>query len=174
VWLARSSLKPLPCAGSAMRTAGPTTGAAFTRLEILDRALDSVAACSSLFGRDDPTNPFVPRQRRQILPGRQRRRFRGEGLGEIRRGFVYRSGFSLALHRQSLPQQQIGGLSDRSRIPASYDWGSFARARPSRFRCSEALVSRVQGYPPKGSLASGYQTGYQALSSEMTRPAPPG
>jgi hypothetical protein len=93
-----------------MRTAGPTTGAAFARLEFLDRALDSAAARRSLFGRDDPTNPFVPRQRRQVLPGRLRR-FRAEGLGQIRRGFVYGTGFAVALHRQSLPQQRIGRLS---------------------------------------------------------------
>ena len=73
-----------------MRTAGPTTGAAFTHPEFLDRALDSSAACRSLLGRDDPTNPFVARQRRQILPGCLCRRFRADGLAQVRRAFCAR------------------------------------------------------------------------------------
>jgi hypothetical protein len=98
MWLARSSFKPLPCTGSAMRTTGPTTGAAFASLEILDRALDSAAARRSLFGRDDPTNPFVPRQRRQILPSRLRRRLRAKSLAQVRRSFVQGTRVSLVLH----------------------------------------------------------------------------
>lgn len=43
--LARSFLEPLLRAGSPMRTARPTTGAAFARLKFLDRALDPAAAC---------------------------------------------------------------------------------------------------------------------------------
>jgi len=42
--LARSFLEPLHRAGSAMWTARPTTRTAFTRLKILDHALDSAAA----------------------------------------------------------------------------------------------------------------------------------
>jgi hypothetical protein len=71
-----------------MRTARPATGAAFARLKFLDRALDSAATRCFLFGRDDPTSPFVPRQRRQILPSRPRYRVRAERLAQIRWGFV--------------------------------------------------------------------------------------
>lgn len=98
MWLARSSFKPLPCSGSAMRATGPATGAAFASLEILDRALDPAAARRSLFGRDHPTNPFVPRQRRQMLPSRLRRGFRAKSLAQVRRSFVQRTGVSLVLH----------------------------------------------------------------------------
>ena len=77
-----------------MRTARPTTGAAFARLKILDRALDSAAARCLLFRRDDPTNPFVPRQRGQILPSRLRLRFRPERHAQVRRSFVYGTGFA--------------------------------------------------------------------------------
>ena len=95
------ALKPLPGTGSAMRAARPATRAAFPHLELLDQALDSAAARRSLFGRDDPTNPFVSRQRRQIFPSRPRLRFRAERHAQVRRSFVNGTGltrFALA-HR---------------------------------------------------------------------------
>ena len=106
--LARSSLKPLLRAGSAMRTARPTTGAAFARLKFLDRALDSSDARRYLFGRDDPTNPFVSRQRRQILPGRLRRGFRIEGAAKVRREIVHGTGVDLILHSFSAATTNTG------------------------------------------------------------------
>jgi hypothetical protein len=71
-----------------MRAAGPTTGAAFAGLEILNRALNSAIARRFLFCRNDPTDPFVPRERRQIFPGCLRRRIRGERLGQVSRSFM--------------------------------------------------------------------------------------
>ena len=71
-----------------MRAARPATGAALTRLEFLDRALDSPATRYFLFCRDDPTSPFVPRQRRKTLPSRPRHRVRAERHTQVRRGFV--------------------------------------------------------------------------------------
>jgi hypothetical protein len=96
-----SSLEPLLRARPAMRTARPTTRTTFARLKFLDRALDSAAARCFLFGRDDPTNPFVPRQRRQILPSRLRLRFRVERHVQVCRSFVHGTGLArLALvHR---------------------------------------------------------------------------
>jgi len=126
VWLAHSSFKPLLCAGSAVCTAGPTAGAAFACLEVFDRALDSVAARRLLFRRDDPTNPFVPRQRCQILPGRLCRRFRAEGLAQIRRGFVHRTGSAFVLRHCFLPQALQMTLSTNSHLkgaPSAYAWG---------------------------------------------------
>jgi len=76
-----------------MRTAGPTTGAAFAGLEILDRALNSATARGFLFCRNDPTNPFIPRQRRQIFPGCLRRRVRGQRFGQVSRNFMEGPGF---------------------------------------------------------------------------------
>jgi len=119
-WLARSSFKPLPCTGSAMGTTGPTTGTSFTSLEILDRALDSATAGRSLFGRDNPTNPFVPRERRQILPSRLRRRFRAKGLAQVSRSLVQRTCGSRVLHNtvqrhSDLPlSKRIAGIANNS------------------------------------------------------------
>jgi len=86
--------KPFPGAGSAMRAAGPTTRAAFPRLELLDHPLEPAGARRFLFGRDDPTNPFVSRQRRQILPSRLRRGPRAQGHAHISRDFVQGSALS--------------------------------------------------------------------------------
>jgi hypothetical protein len=77
-----------------MRTARPTTGPPFTRLKFLDRALNSVVAGCFLLGRDDPTDPFVPRQRRQILPCRPRGRLRAQRHAQVRRGFVDGTGLT--------------------------------------------------------------------------------
>jgi hypothetical protein len=87
--LARSFLEPLFRPWSAMRAAGPTTGAAFTLPKVLNRALDSAAARCFLLGRDDPTNPFIARQRRQIFPSRLRGCFRAQCHAQVRRGFVH-------------------------------------------------------------------------------------
>jgi hypothetical protein len=95
-----------------MRTAGPTTGAAFARMEFLDRALDPADARRSLFGRNDPTNPFVPSQSRQIFPGGQRRRFRAKGGTQVRRGFVRGTWFAMALHCHSLQRVKITTLCE--------------------------------------------------------------
>jgi hypothetical protein len=90
-------IEPFPGAGSAMRTTWPTTRAAFPRRKILDCALDSAIARRFLLGRGDPANPFVSRQRRQILPSRPRHGSRAEGRAHISRDFVHGSGFSLVL-----------------------------------------------------------------------------
>jgi hypothetical protein len=77
-----------------MRTSRPTTGAAFARLEVLDRPMDSAASRCFLFGRDDPTDPFVPRQRRQTSPGRLRLRFRADRHAQVCRGVVHGTGLA--------------------------------------------------------------------------------
>jgi len=92
--LARLFLEPLLRAWSAMRAARPTTGSAFTRLKFLDRALNSAAARCFLLGRDNPTNPLVPRQRRQILPCRLRSPFRAQRRAQVRRSHVHGSGLA--------------------------------------------------------------------------------
>jgi hypothetical protein len=92
--LARLFFEPLLRAWSAMWTARPTTGSAFTRLKVLDRALNSAVARYFLLGRNNPTDPFVPRQRRQILPCRLRGRFRAQCHVQVRRGFVHGTGLA--------------------------------------------------------------------------------
>lgn len=77
-----------------MRTARPTTGTPFAGLKVLNRAFDSAAARCFLFGRDNPTDPFVPRQRRQIFPGRLRRRFQAQRNTQVRRSLVDRTGLA--------------------------------------------------------------------------------
>jgi hypothetical protein len=114
---ARASLKPFPGARSAVRATRPTTRAAFPRLELLDRALDSAATRRSLFGRDDPTNPFVSRQGCQMLPGRLRCRFRADSLAQIGWDFVHGSGFGLVLYHHALPLSRTAAPERRSGSP---------------------------------------------------------
>src|SRR5215467_4467158 len=86
-----------------MRTSRPATGTAFALFEFLDRALDSAVARWSLSGRDDPTDPFIPRQRRQVAPGRLRGCVRCEGFAEVRRSRVQGAGLTLVTHHHGLP-----------------------------------------------------------------------
>jgi hypothetical protein len=135
--LARSSLEPLLRARSAMRTARPTTGTAFARLKILDRALDSAAARRILFGRGDPTNPFFPRQRRKVLPNRQRLGFRAERHAQVRRSFMHRTrlGRFVLGHRFILTLRPPGCITPccPRRPPCACAWPHrrFGRDRPS-------------------------------------------
>jgi hypothetical protein len=92
--LPRSLLKPLLGTGPAMRTTGPTTGAAFACLEFFNRALNPSAARRGLLGRDDPTNPFVPRQRRQVFPSRLRPGLQRESFTKICRSLMHRTWFA--------------------------------------------------------------------------------
>lgn len=97
-----ASFKPLLCAGPPMRTAGPATWASLARCELLHRTLNPAAARRCLFGRENPTNPFVLCQGRQILPGNLRRRFRTESLAQIRRRLMYRTRPARNFHGISL------------------------------------------------------------------------
>jgi hypothetical protein len=133
--LARLFLEPLLRTGSAMRTARPTTGSAFARLKFLHRALNSVIARCFLLGRDDPTNPFVPRQRRQILPCRLRGPFRAQRHAQVHRGFVHGTGlarFAFVHHFTSgLISSQFPDSHKRTRAPVW--WHRFdSRSREAR------------------------------------------
>jgi hypothetical protein len=57
---------------STMRTARPTTGSPLSVLEVGTAPLDPVSPCFCFFGRRDPADPFIPRERRNVLPRRQR------------------------------------------------------------------------------------------------------
>ena len=182
-----------------MRTAGPTTGAALAHLEFLDRALDSVAARRSLLGRDDPANPFVPCQRRQSLPGRSRRRFRAEGLAQVRRGFVHGTGFVVVLHLTSViriilkhirPNVSAGPHSHRYPTRRFYEASHWHRRhllqsqrragtsslvqKTSRDRCPSMGWRGVHWTDEEGKPVAG-TTAWSIGSAEATtlRPAPP-
>lgn len=134
-----------PGAGSAMRTAGPTTRAAFPRLEILDCALDSAVARRFLFGRDDPTNPFVSRQRRQIPPSRPRRGSRAEGRAHIFRYFVHGSGFSLVLyHHPPVSSCTSGNVICGGLVRDGFNADGMGRVHTARRRSSREWRSGWQ------------------------------
>ena len=57
---------------STMRTARPTTGSPFSFSEAGTAPFDPMSSCFSLFGRLDPADPFIARERSNILPRLQR------------------------------------------------------------------------------------------------------
>ena len=75
-------------------------GATFSGPKFLDRTLDSAAARCVLLGRYYPADPFVPRQRRQILPSRLRRRSQSERRPQVRRSLVNGTGFTRCAYVQ--------------------------------------------------------------------------
>ena len=81
-----------------MRTAWPATRTALSRVEFLNRPLDSPAARGSLFCRGNPTNPLIACQRRQIPPRRLRCSIRTEGLAEVRRSLMQWTGLAFVIH----------------------------------------------------------------------------
>ena len=53
-----------------MRTACPATGAAHAAFELRECLFDTYTPRFRLFAGDDPANPLVARERRNILPYR--------------------------------------------------------------------------------------------------------
>ena len=71
-----------------MRTARPTTGSSLSVSEAGTAPFDPVSPCFRLFGRLDPANPFIARQRRNVLPRLQRFCVGGKCLFQVRRQVV--------------------------------------------------------------------------------------
>ena len=69
---------------STMRTARPTTGSPFSFSEAGTAPFDPASSCFCLFGRLDPANPFIARQRRNVLPRLQRFYVGGQCLFQVR------------------------------------------------------------------------------------------
>ena len=132
-----------------MWTARPAARPALSGRELFERSADSAAARRFLFRRDNPTNPFVPGQRRQALPGSPRRRGRADSLRQVRRNPVYGTGFALVLrHTGTLTRAMQRG--NRAVGPAALDGGAAtakyfgaarSRARPVRGKGNAHLTS---------------------------------
>src|SRR5215475_1274192 len=69
---------------STVRTARPTTGSPLSVLEVGTAPFDPVSSCFWFFGRLDPTDPFIARERRNVLPRRQRFGVGDECLFQVR------------------------------------------------------------------------------------------
>ncbi len=53
-----------------MDAAGPTTGAALSSYQFVERPLDVISSRFRFFGGDSPADPLIARKRRNILPCR--------------------------------------------------------------------------------------------------------
>src|SRR6476620_7495556 len=69
---------------STMRTARPTTGSSLSVSEAGTSPFDPMSSCLRLFGRLDPANPFIARQRGNVLPRLQRFCVGGKCLFQFR------------------------------------------------------------------------------------------
>jgi len=89
---------------STMRTAGPAAGAPLPVLEVLAAPGDPARSGLRLLGRRDPADPFVARERRDVLPCRQRLGVGYEGLFQVRGQVVDHAAWDLscALDRHSV------------------------------------------------------------------------
>ena len=69
---------------STMWTARPTTGSPFSFTEAGTAPFDPMSSCFSLFGRLDPADPFIARERSNVLPRLQRFYVGGQCLFQVR------------------------------------------------------------------------------------------
>src|SRR5262245_57172863 len=70
---------------STMRTARPTTGSPLSVFEAGTAPFDPVSSCFCFFGRLDPADPLIARERRNVLPRLQRFCVGGECLFQVGR-----------------------------------------------------------------------------------------
>ena len=69
---------------STMWTARPTTGSPFSFSEAGTAPFDPMSSCFSLFGRLDPADPFIARERSNVFPRLQRFYVGGQCLFQVR------------------------------------------------------------------------------------------
>src|SRR5262245_33232967 len=69
---------------STMRTARPTTGSTLSVFEARTAPFDPVSSCFCFFGRLDPADPLIARERRNVLPCLQRFCVGGQCLFQVR------------------------------------------------------------------------------------------
>lgn len=85
---------------SAVRTAGPATRAAHSFLKFCAYPLNVLLSGFGSLHRDNPADPLVASERRNVLPFFPRRRIRNKSFPQIRRQTVYRArGDRLLSHR---------------------------------------------------------------------------
>ena len=72
-----------------MNAAGPTAGPAHSAFELRESFSDTDTPRLGFFAGDDPADPLVPRERRNVFPQRSYFRGRNNGLSQILRHLVY-------------------------------------------------------------------------------------
>ena len=96
-----------------MNTTRPAAGAAHPAFELRESLLDANSPRFRFFAGDDPANPFIAREWRNIFPYRFRRRRLNQGLLPIIRHRMYCATGKLILGHMMIlsnPQGQNGIL----------------------------------------------------------------
>jgi len=83
-----------------MRAAGPTTRPAHSFYKLGVRPFNPVTPCLRFLGRNNPADPLIARQRRNILPGWSRRFGGSNDFSQVRRKFMDHTGGNLPAGRQ--------------------------------------------------------------------------
>lgn len=115
-----------------MRTTGPTARAALTRLEALNRAVNSPASRRGSLCRNHPAKPLIPRQRRKVLPSHLHRRVQVDGLAQVLQDFVYGTDWALAIQPQPSPECRACSSAGKARLNLMRSCWSPARLSQSR------------------------------------------
>ena len=82
-----------------MRATGPTARPAHAFFQLRLHPLHVLLPGFRFLHRDHPADPFIARQRRNVLPSRQRRRISDQRLPQIRRHFVHHAAGKFFAHR---------------------------------------------------------------------------
>src|SRR5262249_36631301 len=109
-----------------MRTARPTTGSPLSVFEAGTAPFDPVSSCFCFFGRLDPADPLIARERRNVLPRLQRFCVGGQclfldpqaGHGPDRQGSPFSRRASLKCFHP--PPKPIGSCMLERSIPPSW------------------------------------------------------
>ncbi len=86
----------------AMRATGPTTRPAHSFLKLRAHSLDVLPSGFRLLDGENPADPFIAREWRNILPCRSRRWVRSKDLSQISWHFVYHTSGEMPSGRQVL------------------------------------------------------------------------
>ena len=96
-----------------MRATGPAARAAHSAFKLGECLFDTDIPRLRFFAGDDPANPFVARERRDVVPYRFRRRCLNQGLLPIIRHCMYRpTGDLVFAHMTILSNPQYWGWYD--------------------------------------------------------------
>ena len=94
---------------SPMRTARPTTGPSLSVFEVGTAPCDPAGSRVCFFGRLDPADPLIARERRNVLPRLQRFRVGGQSLFQVRGQVMDRAACDV-FFAQSFAHRCIAGV----------------------------------------------------------------
>jgi len=126
-----------------MRAAGPTARPAHALFQLRLHALDVLLSGFRFLHRDHPADPFIARERRNVLPRGPRRRVGNKRRAQIRRELVYdAAGDRFFAHQHAAERKTETGLprleperARRGEQVRSFHVDAALHVKYSRFHC---------------------------------------